>query len=472
MNFTNQTPFPAQAFTGVDQHDQSFHVIALRQTLTWNAAGELTFTNEQTPLCEEDEPFDGNPHASVRQESDLCHYKPRCDVIVNATAHAPKPRKNRPVTHFETRLTVRRDRAAPPLPPMPEGLNPLMAPSPARMAEWHAEVARLNRESKPASALIDKTLVIIGKRQFEKRSRLFLLPYWRLTRPRPLSSLPVRLEHSFGGQCRIEPDTPAAKKVPRAHVLDEAQRAAHPDRNNPPIAHDAYALNPLGCGFSRDWHLRATSVASIPAPQIETPAHPVSKEMFDLIRKGKPGDTSTLVAGFGVRPKGHPDRAKLAGTIDDKFIQSDAALPNDFDFAVWNAAWPDQQVAALEADETIELTNLCAHNTPAACQDERGNTLLRLALPGNTAHVLIRLLSGEVFLHPMRLDTVIVEPDDLMVSLVWRSVLAQDPGVPIRAVETHTLSAKERQAFNEKVTRYERLMAEEMPTDRDKVPHG
>ena len=77
MEFRNHTPFPALAFAGIDQLEQEFHVVVLRQTFTWNDQGILSYVEEQDPLCEEDNHFDDDLTASVRQESDLCHYKPR-----------------------------------------------------------------------------------------------------------------------------------------------------------------------------------------------------------------------------------------------------------------------------------------------------------------------------------------------------------------------------------------------------------
>ena len=105
MEFRNHTPFPALAFEGIDPQNQPFHVVVLRQTLTWDDAGRLDYADEQAPLCEVDTFFGEMNQSSVRQESDLCHFKPRCDVLVNATAHAPKGKATR---RFPVRLIVRR----------------------------------------------------------------------------------------------------------------------------------------------------------------------------------------------------------------------------------------------------------------------------------------------------------------------------------------------------------------------------
>lgn len=85
MDFLNHTPFPAMAFSGIDQHGQTFDVIVLRQTLSF-ASSRLEYADVQSPLCEIDTPFDTEPDSDFRQESDPAPFKPRCDVIVNATA--------------------------------------------------------------------------------------------------------------------------------------------------------------------------------------------------------------------------------------------------------------------------------------------------------------------------------------------------------------------------------------------------
>jgi hypothetical protein len=123
MEFRNDTPFPAIAFAGVDPRGQDFHVVALRQTLTWDDAGALLFVDKQRPLCEADEFFGVEMQGSVRQESDLCPYKPRCDAIVNATVSPPRRPDGSAPTRFEVRFVVKRPDAPAPSPPEPYGLN-------------------------------------------------------------------------------------------------------------------------------------------------------------------------------------------------------------------------------------------------------------------------------------------------------------------------------------------------------------
>jgi hypothetical protein len=91
MNVVNHTPFPAQNFEAVDQHGQRFHVFVLRQTLDLrrrDADGAPAYAAAQAPLSAAGALFT-DAVGGVRQESDYCPFKPACDVIVNANAHAP-----------------------------------------------------------------------------------------------------------------------------------------------------------------------------------------------------------------------------------------------------------------------------------------------------------------------------------------------------------------------------------------------
>ena len=470
MDFINHTPFPAFAFEGVDQRRQSFHVVVLRQTLSWNDAGELLFADQQSPLCDTDEPFDSaQSEGEPRQESDLCQYKPRCDVIVNATAHAPRSPQAKPVHRFDVRLVVKRPDTPAPIPPQPHALNPFMPVSADEMARWRAAVSQAERNPTPGRRLIDKILSVTGERRFTKREGAAQLgasmlklgtlgvvrpAAWQLSDPAPVHNVPLRLALTFGGQCRIEAGTKAAAHVPKPHRLTPEQAASHPDAAAPPGAHEAFAANPAGQGYTRDWYLDATGTTSIAAPQIEHPASPITLQHFDQTRADRlDAAADGLVAGLGIRPKGHPERARLVGTVDAAFIRGDTALPADFDFTVWNAAWPDQRVDALQGDEIIELHNLCAAHTPGVRRDAEGNTLLRLSLPGHLPFVLVRFEHGAIGELAARLDTVLIEPEQRQLTCVWRATIGQQPEV--RVLEARMLqrsqveSLRRRQAMTQ-----------------------
>ena len=462
MEFVNHTPFPAQAFEGIDQHDQAFHVVVLRQTLTF-ASGQLQYADAQEPLCEQDTYFGAMNESSLRQESDLCQYKPRCDVIVNATAYAPEGNAK---ARFAVRLRVMQpDTVGAAAPERPQGLNPFMAPSQKDLQAWRLQTLQAQNAVTPGACLIDKTLNVTGPRQFKKlfwpvpwittalqwcSLGLIRISSWRLTAPKATTQVPLIAEHAYGGQCRINTGDKAARQIPKKHRLSPEQQASHPSAEQPAAeqatAHSAVQANPIGAGFASQWYVFAAKLKQVRAPQIEHTDQPITTAHFKRALRGKlqPTQASALVAGLGIRAKGHPQRAELCGSIDKSFIESAAWLPQDFDFAVWNAAWPDQQCAYLQNDETIELTNLCAASTPGSKQDGKGHTVLRLDLLRHECFALVRMQSGEMAIQSMELDTAIIEPDSQKVSLVWRLILIKEKDAHIRVVEARMRSHEDR----------------------------
>jgi hypothetical protein len=479
MDFVNHTPFPALAFEGIDQHDQAFHVIALRQTLSF-ASGKLAYADAQEPLCEQDAYFGAMNESSLRQESDLCQYKPKCDVIVNATAYAPQGKANK---RWQVRLQVKRPDTATELPARPTGLNPFMQASHQELEAWRAKVEHAKSHPQPGTYLIDKTLNVTGPRAFKKLwwpvpwlttalqwCSLGLVRFspWRLTAPQAVAQVRLTSENAFGGQSRINAgdklNNQAARSIPKKHRLTPTQQASHPSAEQAEperaVAHSALEANPIGTGFASNWYVKAARVSQIKAPQIEHPDSPITLRQFKQCLRGKLKDAiaSKMAVDLGVRAKGHPERRKLGGTIDQAFIEGSAWLPQDFDFAVWNAAQPDQQCAFLQNDETIELTNLCAPGTPGASVDGRGHTRLKLTLLQHECFALVRMDSGDMCIQPLEIDTVIVEPDSQTLTLVWRLILMKEADTPIRVAEARMRTHEDRRQLNEDMARMQQII--------------
>jgi hypothetical protein len=443
MQFLNHTPFPALAFGGLDQHEQSFHVVVLRQTLVFTDDG-IRYADEQRPLCLQDEFFGEMNRSSVKQESDLCQFKPRCDVIVNATAYAPRARA---MERFTVRLrAARAELSSAAESDQLQPLNPTMTVKNTRGAAADVQSVKL-------TALIDKSLEITGattlqKDNFGLRAASTLIKMttlgllaespWSMTQITPTTQVPIRYELSYGGECRLNATDPGAKNVQSTNRLSDVKKSLHPDAANNPVAHESFTPNPVGRGFARGWFLAATQIQEFPAPQIHWPGKPFTADHFWKVAAASqidPEKSSFIPAGFGALHKAVPLRRRFTGTVDAAFIASDAPLPQDFDFAVWNAAPPDQQTDWWRGDEIIELTNLCAPGTPESTVDSAGNTVLRLTLPNHRCVLLARLRSGVMLETPMHIDTVIVTPDERMLTLVWRAVLAKTPDAPIRSLE-------------------------------------
>jgi hypothetical protein len=450
MEFRNHTPFPALAFEGIDQHHQPFHVVVLRQTLDLTDDGPV-YADEQRPLCEEDAYFGDVGRSGVREESDLCHFKPKCDVIVHGTAHAPG---GRATPRFNVRLHVRKPEGPTlALPEPPQGLNPLMSAAPEAVKRWERECEALLRRGEPGQTLIDKSLVVTGKRFLRKSSfatswmarvcRWLTLGLvhpvpWTMSAPDPALSVALRPELAFGGECLVLADSPVARHVPERYRLPGANGDVTVS------AHTAFGANPIGVGWSEHWYLKAAGVTRLPAPQIELSDAPFDLSVFERAASGEALPKQQQVAGFGVRHKGHPDRASLVGTIDEAFIASDRCLPEDFDFAVWNAAYPDQQIEYPSGGEIVELTNLFPPDAPGVHVDSRGDTVMRFALPKHLAFARVRLESGAYFRLPMHLDTVSIDTDRRQLSMVWRRIIGKTAEAPVRVLEAGVLSEDQR----------------------------
>jgi hypothetical protein len=424
LEFRNHTPFPAQAFQGVAPDGEPFHVAVLRQTCTW-AGGALALDDAQSPLADTDR-FAGAPNrSSVLAESDLCPFKPRCDLLLDAVAHAPG---GRPARTFPVRFQVQ-GRGGP---------------------------------------VLDKTLQVSGPGWFRRSRALVRLSWflvqlatlglvrrspWRRTRPGPIRSLPLRYEHAYGGEAKVLISDRVAARVNRRHwlpgVTRKDLRAAFRAGGEPgALAWTVHDPNPVGQGFARSWHLRATRARTVPAPQIEAPGAPVTVRRFlRALADRDPDHPAYQPQGFGILAKAWAPRRRHLGTVDAAWVQGGRPLPEDFAFAYWNAAPPDQQVPHLEGDETLILTNLCAPDAPGAARDAQGHTILRLDLPGHLPFLLAREEEGALVPTPMALDTVSLDVEQARLVLVWRGALALEPA--IRVLEARMLDRDEKRRWLE-----------------------
>jgi hypothetical protein len=212
---------------------------------------------------------------------------------------------------------------------------------------------------------------VVGTRRWERA-----VVGWRATPPEPFEKIPLRWEESFGG----------------------GERPGEAD------ACHYEARNPVGKGFCGP----GTDPEGLELPRIEHPDEPL----------GSPRQRRTP-RGFGfVSPHWQP-RAGLAGTYDDEWQQTRAPLlPQDFDRRYFNAA-PGDLISDtyLRGDERGRLLGM----TPAGAL-----TFQLPGIPPPTASVYSRRSGASLI--SMSLDTVIIEPDDRRVQLVWRGHLALAEG--------------------------------------------
>ncbi|WP_437760729.1 DUF2169 family type VI secretion system accessory protein [Sorangium sp. So ce1389] len=392
MECRNLTPFDALAYGALDASDEEHHVFVLKAAYRLAAAGgDGGATTHRCELLPGDEAgklhlrdvFEGEANASsVRAESDLAPFKPRCDVLVRATAWAPG---GQPAERWTARLRV----TAPGEPP-PGG--DAGAPAPARRA------------------LVDKAVEVCGPRWFERTAEGF-----RLTQPEPTASVPVRWEHAFGGRSLVPAPEPG-----RGPLLDEV-----------------CFTNPVGRGWMESRYLGALSDAGapapdrVPAPQIERPDGRVT----GLVVASHPPHAveapamAELAEGYGARPAGlgcvgraWTPRLQRAGTYNDAWVQGrHPFLPDDFSFAYWNAAPDDQQIPHPGPDLRVELWNLAR---PELAHDGR----VAFELPPHRAFALA-WIAGLPVPVPAALDTLTVDAEAMVVTCVWRALVARALGV-------------------------------------------
>ncbi|MFC6205578.1 DUF2169 domain-containing protein [Psychrobacter urativorans] len=418
MKFTNTTNHPALAFEGLDQLGQSFHVIVMRQTYTWNEQGLLVIADEQDPLRLEDQLTDTTDLMSgIVEESDLAHYKPKCDVIIKGHAYVPKHKQNQDSFTASIKLQT---------PDYKVLAEPVAATKYAFVAQSSKKPAKDRYQT--GQILIDKTLTILSPRYLLNDSITGNSHYKLHIEPMP-SKVSLNPSSSFGGYSLIEDRHNALNYIDKNELIPEDTR--HAIKLNPHHGVIAYlqenSFNPAGTGYCSPLYYKYVQPQHIQLSQIHHSDLLISESIVNQVGKNKLDYErhNRLVAGFGVRAKSHPERVKLVGQIDENFIESGDAYPKGFDFAMWNSAYADQQTSLLTGNEWLTLTNLCKSDTVAATITRSGDTELKLYLPELLAYLALESKNAQTMVTelPLRLDTVIISPDKQKVNLVWRAII-------------------------------------------------
>jgi hypothetical protein len=162
----------------------------------------------------------------------------------------------------------------------------------------------------------------------------------------------------------------------------------------------AYSENPVGIGYLP--LTRRDALVGKRLPNTEQVGTPIST----------PADSYRPMS-FGPVGRQFQSRLRYAGTYDQGWLDNTFPfLPTDFDPRYYQAAPADQQIDYLQGKEEVELVNL----TP------EGRT--RFRLPRVEVPVEFTNASFERSTSSAMLDTVIIEPDNRRVMLVWRSSMA------------------------------------------------
>lgn len=353
MEFKNLTPFDTLCYTMLDREDQEHHVIAMKVAYTLRD-GKCIIDEKSFPsLCVQDEYTGEINQSSVRYESDLAPYKPKCDVIINGIGYAPGGKET---TSFNVSATIR------------------------------------DQNNK---IVLQKTILVQGEKQY----RPFL---WAAdeTEIEPFKKLPIDYQYAFGGENKIYEDNPYAENLKDKDKLTEEMIANHPEEK-PPLAHTAYEANTIGRGFADSWYIKATKKEiDFDAPRILDPEYPFTVTSFVKQLKGSRDSIEFEPAGFGVIPRTAPNRRLLAGTYDEEWAENrHPYLPKDFDFSYWNGAPIDQQIEYPTNGMKIQLTNL----------SKNGQWVMEI--PEHRAFILMRMLNGALIPVLFNIDTIIIEPE-------------------------------------------------------------
>ena len=235
----------------------------------------------------------------------------------------------------------------------------------------------------------EKRLTVTGPRFLERG-----LGGMRLTEPEPATTAQIRYEHAFGGTCQW-PITPVAEQAPELLRRFDA--------------------NPIGCGWTdRDW-LKKSRIADIDAPRIEAFEQPFKQKHADRL--------DYPVVGLGPIGRWWQPRLKLAGTYDDEWKQSRwPRLPLDFDFAYWNCAPEDQQIAYPQGGEHVVLIGF-TEKQPR----------FEFVLPRQAPHTLVRLKVGPRLPMLMKLDTLVFDMAAMTLACVYRVTITTE--IETRALE-------------------------------------
>ena len=234
--------------------------------------------------------------------------------------------------------------------------------------------------------------------------------------PTPFERMPLSWDRSFGG---LDPFVPAPKEVVQAFA--EGVIVDHPG---------FYPRNRYGTGYAV---VRPRKDRPIPLPNVEDPSDLLKVEDF---YRGDPAQWSALPLpwGFGRVMMDMFPRATIIGESPWFDVKMDASL-KEVKRGFFNPTWIDS--AQIERNPAIqnvlrqEATHgLWLQDAPKAlpieidgmCEDE---PTLRFSLPAHPKLAFI-LESKRVEVVP-KLSSIIIEPNDKRVSLVWSHVIEELP---------------------------------------------
>ncbi|WP_431262312.1 DUF2169 family type VI secretion system accessory protein [Roseateles chitinivorans] len=225
MIVVNPTAYAAGWSVGHRPDGREVAVVVVKGTFVLSACGErgARLADEQQPLHEADVLGEDPAVDAPLHDHDFALFKPRCDVLLSASAHAPD---GRPVTRLDAGFMVGDCR---------------------------------------------KALSVVGRREWRKG-----VLGWKSTEPEPFVTQPISYDHAFGGT-EIDPSDPTSLSIFRRNpsgtghgriaerlagaALPTTEEIGHPV-SNPHGDYAPMAFGPLGrhwlprCGFAGTYDAR------------------------------------------------------------------------------------------------------------------------------------------------------------------------------------------------------------------------
>ena len=207
----------------------------------------------------------------------------------------------------------------------------------------------------------------------------------RISPPSPFMSMPIIYERSYGGVHEV--------------VQDRAKTTFDP-------------RNPVGRGFLGG--RTPVDMNGQLLPNLEDPSRLINKP-----------EDQPLPACFGYLAASWEPRKSFAGTYDERWqVERSPYLPEDFQNRYFNAAHPDLVCPGyLRGGEPVTITNMSIKGP------------LKFNLPMCEFDVSVQIDDNKIAA-AMNMETVLIEPDDQRLSLLWRGVVECDKKVlKIRQVD-------------------------------------
>ena len=239
-----------------------------------------------------------------------------------------------------------------------------------------SDIIMLGHAYAPNSQEIRQLDVSLTVGSVHKTIRVFGDRFWqngRMSPPEPFKTMAMVYERAFGGQ----------------HIVDGKTTAAE-------------QRNPVGRGFAGQ--RKADEMNGEPLPNLEDPDNLIT----DIKQRPTP-------ACFAISAPHWQPRSAYAGTYDETWqTQRAPYLPEDFDKRFFSMAHPDLVYPGfLTGGEQVEISNMHPAGT------------LKFALPHVRLNTVVSI-AGESVQPAFNLETLIIEPNELKLSMVWRAAIQCD----------------------------------------------